>query len=134
MPAQVAELLIADDDAMVLVFARFGETLALLRDIMRDKFGVSCGALLGPPADRRADVDAFRARRSCVLLLPYASRRSSGLNLAMANHVVLVDSAASAGEEDQAVGRAWRMGQTREVHTWHFAVADLDLHTGGMDL
>ena len=120
---QVTELLEADASAAVLVFSHFGETLRLIRDLIRDLPGRDgdVATLLGPTHERDQAVARFQAGKARVLLLPFASRRSSGLNLTAANHVVLAERAVVPGEEGQAIGRARRLGQARQVHVWQFA-------------
>lgn len=116
--AKVSALLAEDETANVLVFCNFSYTLhAIAGMLARDDVEV----LLGSPQDRRAAAQRFQAGRARVLLLPYTSRLSSGLNLATANHVVLSETASMASEADQALGRAWRIGQSRNVHVWSFA-------------
>ena len=41
---------------------------------------------------------------------------SVGINLTSANYVFLLEPALNPALEEQAIGRAWRMGQQREVH------------------
>lgn len=38
-----------------------------------------------------------------------------GINLTAANHVFLLEPCLNPALEEQAIGRAWRMGQTRQV-------------------
>jgi E3 ubiquitin-protein ligase SHPRH len=47
-----------------------------------------------------------------VLLLPYHTG-SNGLNLFEASHVVMVEPTLNPAQEAQAIGRVYRMGQTR---------------------
>ena len=49
---------------------------------------------------------------------------SVGLNLTMANHVFFCDLWWNPALEEQAVARAWRYGQTREVVVYRLLVAD----------
>ena len=118
MRAQVREILEDDDGgAAVLVFSHFADTLHLIgRQVQRD----DVASLLCPPPQRQAEVDRFQRGETRVLLLPYASRMSSGLNLTAANHIVLAERAVNPGEEEQAIGRARRIGQQRQVHVWQF--------------
>lgn len=114
----MSELLAASEDARVLVFSHFGQALELISDLIG---AGSVASLLGHREQREAAVLRFESGDARVLLLPYASQRSSGLNLTAANHVVLAEPAVVPGEEDQAIGRAYRLGQRREVHIWPFA-------------
>ena len=41
---------------------------------------------------------------------------SVGINLTSANYVFLLEPALNPALEEQAIGRAWRMGQQHEVH------------------
>lgn len=42
-----------------------------------------------------------------------------GLNITACNHVILLDPWWNPYVEDQAIARAWRIGQTKEVHVYH---------------
>lgn len=114
---QVQELLAADGSAAVLVFSHFADTLRLIGTLLeRDDVAF----FLGSVATRQDEVSRFQRGEARVMLLPYASRLSSGINLTAANHIVLAEHAVSLGEEGQAIGRAWRIGQKRQVHVWPF--------------
>ncbi len=111
------ELLAADERAAVLVFSHFAETALLIgRLLERD----DVASFLGPPATRREELTRFQSGQARVLLMPFSSQLSSGVNLTAANHVVLAERAVRPGEEDQAIGRARRIGQQRQVHVWQF--------------
>ena len=43
-----------------------------------------------------------------------------GLNLTSANHVVLLEPSMCPGVREQAIGRVFRLGQTRAVHVHHY--------------
>lgn len=57
-----------------------------------------------------------------VLILS-ALKQSTGLTLTNANHVFLFDDV-EAGDEQQAIGRVRRIGQTRVTHVYKFAMRD----------
>jgi len=57
----------------------------------------------------------FREDKNGVLFMTY-STGSCGLNLQTANVVINLEPAWNVGTEQQAVGRAYRMGQTQDVY------------------
>jgi SNF2 family DNA or RNA helicase len=63
-------------------------------------------------------------KANVVVLLLSLRAASLGLNLVIANHVVLLDLWWNPAVEDQAVDRAHRIGQTRHVHVTRITVAD----------
>lgn len=115
--AKVKELL-EDEGAAVVVFSHFQQAMELTADLVGRK---DAAVMAGDPAERQEAAARFQRGEARVLVLPYASRLTSGLNLTAANHVVLAEPAHEAGEEEQGIGRAWRLGQQREVHVWRFA-------------
>ena len=58
------------------------------------------------------------------VLLASLKAASVGLNLACANHVLLVDPWWNPTTEEQAIDRCHRLGQRREVHVVRFLVSD----------
>lgn len=87
----------------VLVFSRYLQMRNLLQN------------MLGPVAT--SDIGEFHAGRAQVLIMSYLSG-SVGLNLMQANHVVLCEPCFRASTEEQAYGRAARLGQRRVVHVY----------------
>jgi hypothetical protein len=59
-----------------------------------------------------------------VLMLS-ALKQSTGLTLTNANHVLLVD-AVEPGDEQQAIGRVRRIGQTRVTHIYKFSMKETE--------
>lgn len=67
---------------------------------------------------RLGKIKAFNAGTSDVFLL--STRAAAlGLNIPSANRVILVDFEFNPSHEEQAVGRAYRIGQTKEVFVYH---------------
>ncbi|ETI27764.1 hypothetical protein G647_00213 [Cladophialophora carrionii CBS 160.54] len=81
-------------------------------------------------------VEAFRAAAPACLVLKVDSADAAGWNLQSANHVVFlsVPVLGSVAEEEatreQAVGRCWRPGQTKQVFVYQVAAAE----TGELEL
>lgn len=114
---QVRELLAADRSAAVLVFSHFGDTLRCIDTLLgRD----DVASFMVPVAARHDEISRFQRGEARVMLMPYSSRMSSGINLTAANHIVLAERAVIHGEEGQAIGRVRRIGQERPVHVWLF--------------
>lgn len=65
--------------------------------------------------DRNAAVTKFTQDPSCRIMLVSLKAGNAGLNLVAASHVVLFDPFWNPYVEDQAIDRAHRIGQTREV-------------------
>ena len=98
-----------------LVFSQFVDFLALLREPL-DGAGIAYQYLDGatPPAERTRRVDAFQAGAGDLFLVSLKAG-GFGLNLTVADYVVIADPWWNPAAEDQASGRAHRIGQQRPV-------------------
>ena len=98
-----------------LVFSQFTDFLALLRDRL-DAAGLSYQYLDGstPAAQRTQRVNAFQAGQGDFFLISLKAG-GFGLNLTMADYVIIADPWWNPAAEDQASGRAHRIGQQRPV-------------------
>ena len=104
-------------DDKFLVFSQYSHTLAHLRQRLHEEnveYGIITGAM---PGSRRARVlKAFATPRSNMRVFLLSMRSAAvGLNVTAANRVVLWEPCINAALKVQAVGRVWRMGQTRPV-------------------
>ena len=111
-----------DSNVQVIVFSYWHDTLKLVQRTLR-QCGLECAFLesRSPQA-----LMQFTAGKVPILLLS-AKAQASGANLQCATHVILMDPAGSSGEhgstlEEQAIGRAARMGQTKPVIVTRFCV------------
>ena len=105
---QLAEHILAlpDDQGephRILVFSRYVQMRQLLI------------RMLAPHAT--ADVGEFQAGGARVLVMSFLNG-SVGLNLMQANHVILCEPCFRTSTEEQAYGRAARLGQRRDVHVY----------------
>ena len=98
-----------------LVFSQFVGFLTLLRAPL-DEAGIRYQYLDGatPPAERSRRVAAFQAGEGDLFLISLKAG-GFGLNLTAADYVVITDPWWNPAAEDQAMGRAHRIGQMRPV-------------------
>lgn len=98
-----------------LVFSQFVDFLTLLKAPL-DAAGIAYQYLDGstPAAERTRRVEAFQAGQGEFFLISLKAG-GFGLNLTVADYVVIADPWWNPAAEDQATGRAHRMGQQRPV-------------------
>ena len=98
-----------------LVFSQFVDFLTVLREPL-DQAGIAYQYLDGstPAAERTRRVAAFQAGQGELFLISLKAG-GFGLNLTAADYVVIADPWWNPAAEDQASGRAHRIGQQRPV-------------------
>ena len=103
-----------EDGRKILVFSFFLDTLEKIRTIFGEKcVGVINGAV--PVEERQNIVDAFEAAPAGSVLSAQIQSGGTGLNIQSASVVILCKPQYKPSTENQAIGRAHRMGQTRDV-------------------
>ncbi len=112
--AQLATELTANGHK-TLVFSQFVDFLTLLKAPL-DEAGIPYQYLDGstPAAERTRRVNAFQAGEGDLFLISLKAG-GFGLNLTAADYVVIADPWWNPAAEDQAMGRAHRIGQLRPV-------------------
>ncbi|AQP53503.1 hypothetical protein CBF34_00100 [Vagococcus penaei] len=102
----------------MLLFSQFTSMLSILEEEF-EKIGISTFYLRGstPIAKRQEMVERFNRGENDVFLISLKAG-GTGLNLTGADTVILYDLWWNPAVEDQATGRAHRMGQTRKVEVW----------------
>jgi len=134
---QVREVL--DEGHKALVFSQFTSLLAIVRERL-DADGVTYEYLDGATRDRQARVERFQNDPDCPLFLVSLKAGGLGLNLTAAEYVFLLDPWWNPAVEAQAVDRAHRIGQTRQVFAYRLIARDtveekvLELQKGKRDL
>jgi superfamily II DNA or RNA helicase len=119
-----------------LVFSQFVDFLQLLRQSLDDA-GLAWQYLDGatPAAERTRRVAAFQSGEGDIFLISLKAG-GFGLNLTAADYVVIADPWWNPAAEDQAMGRAHRIGQQRPVTVYRLIAAGtieeriVDLHQG----
>jgi DNA repair protein RAD16 len=112
-------------DEKVIVFSQFGCMLDLIRHWLQ-RNSVRCVKLVGTMmlTQREASLHAFRTDPSIKVILISLKAGGEGLNIQVANHVILTDPWWNPAVELQAIQRAHRIGQTREVKAVRFVTKD----------
>ena len=112
--AELATELVANGHK-ALVFSQFVDFLSLLREPL-DEAGIAYQYLDGstPAAERTRRVEAFQNGEGHLFLISLKAG-GFGLNLTVADYVVIADPWWNPAAEDQASGRAHRIGQQRPV-------------------
>ena len=108
---------IAESGHKALVFSQFTSFLALLRRRL-DAAGLTYEYLDGRVRDRKGRVERFQTDAACPLFLISLKAGGVGLNLTAAGYVFLLDPWWNPAAEAQAIDRAHRIGQTREVFAY----------------
>jgi SNF2 family DNA or RNA helicase len=114
---------LVDGGHKALVFSQFTDYLDLLQaqltqmDVPHQRLDGST-----PAAERTKRVAAFQRGESDVFLISLKAG-GFGLNLTMADYVLIVDPWWNPAAEDQASGRAHRMGQQRPVTVYRLVTA-----------
>jgi SNF2 family DNA or RNA helicase len=98
----------------ILVFSQFVSMLDLIAAEL-DKRGIVYETLTGATRNRQAAVDRFQQNSSVRVFLLSLKAGGVGLNLTAASYVYLVDPWWNPAVEDQAIDRAYRIGQHQNV-------------------
>jgi SNF2 family DNA or RNA helicase len=98
-----------------LVFSQYVDHLSIVRTLLAEK-RIAYQYLDGsvPTKERERRVNAFQAGSGEIFLISLKAG-GSGLNLTAADYVIHLDPWWNPAVEDQASGRAYRMGQQRPV-------------------
>ena len=105
-----------DGDHRVLVFSQFVSMLHLIREQLETR-GIDFCYLDGSTIDRGAEVARFQTTNIPVFLISLKAG-GVGLNLTGADTVIHFDPWWNPAIEDQATGRAHRIGQTQVVNSY----------------
>ena len=103
----------------VLIFSQFAEMGAIIQQHVQETYGIETPMFHGGVSRKNRDrmVDRFQndPQGPQVFVLSLKAG-GSGLNLPRANHVIHYDRWWNPAVENQATDRAFRIGQTRDVH------------------
>jgi len=101
----------------ILVFSQFVKMLSLIRKKLTDA-NISFAYLDGQTRDRQAAVKTFREDPDCRVFLISLKAGGFGLTLTEADYVYMVDPWWNPSVERQAIDRAHRIGQKKQVFAY----------------
>jgi SNF2 family DNA or RNA helicase len=111
------------EDRKVLVFSFFLDTIRTIGGLL----GARCyGPINGsvPPPRRQEIIDAFDKAPAGSVLLAQIQSGGTGLNIQSASVVVICEPQFKPSIESQAISRAYRMGQARNVLVYRLLCAN----------
>jgi superfamily II DNA or RNA helicase len=114
---------VIDEGHKILVFSQFTSLLAIVRSRLDDA-RVSYAYLDGRTRDRKVPVEQFQNDPNLKLFLISLKAGGLGLNLNAAEYVYLLDPWWNPAVEAQAIDRAHRIGQTRQVFAYRLIARD----------
>ena len=115
----VSEVLQQDPEHRIIIFSQWDKTLTMIQKAL-SSINVDNVIIQGQIYTIQSRIQRFRTDPSCRVVLISSSKNASGVNLTEASHVLLLDSLNTTREEargleEQAIGRAVRLGQKRRV-------------------
>jgi DNA repair protein RAD16 len=118
---EVHKMMKADKGNKAIVFSQFGAMLDIVEFRLK-RAGISCVVFRGGMTMQARDdaLKAFNNDASLKVILISLKAGGEGLNLQVANHVFLLDPWWNPACEMQAIQRAHRIGQTRDVKAIRF--------------
>ncbi|HZV04396.1 MAG TPA: DEAD/DEAH box helicase [Gemmataceae bacterium] len=124
---RIAEMLeeALEENDRSLIFTQFTEMGDILQRHIRESFGIEVLYLHGgtPRKQRDRMVDRFADPAGPRVFLLSLKAGGTGLNLTQASHVFHFDRWWNPAVENQATDRAFRIGQTKNVHVHKFVCA-----------
>lgn len=112
-----------EEERKVLIFSFFLKTIETIREYIPDNcFGPITGSVT--PQKRQEIIDEFDRAPSGAVLLAQIQSGGTGLNIQSASVVVICEPQFKPSIENQAISRAYRMGQSRNVLVYRLLCED----------
>lgn len=110
---------VLSENHKVLIFSSFVKNLELIREKLVES-EVKYTMLTGQSTKREFIVEAFQQNPDCRVFLISLKAGGVGLNLTAADYVFIVDPWWNPASEEQAINRAHRIGQDKNVFVYRF--------------
>ncbi|KAI9173046.1 hypothetical protein H9P43_007177 [Blastocladiella emersonii ATCC 22665] len=108
-----------------LIFSHYTTTLDFVAKTLEDN-GIGHAVIKGTmsPDAREKGIKRFSTDPACSVFLISTTAGATGINLIAASRVIILDSSWNPVHEEQAIGRAYRLGQRREVFIYRLFIDD----------
>ena len=125
-------VILEDSQNRVIIFSQWNNMLNLVKKILNES-NISHVLLNGSMYVVHSRIRKFKLDNSVRVVLLSSDKASSGLNLTEATHIILLDTLntdkhSSRVIEEQAIGRAVRIGQKKRVNVQRFIMRDTIEH------
>jgi SNF2 family DNA or RNA helicase len=107
----------------VLVFSSFVKDLELLKKELVQR-NMNYAVLTGATKNRKQVIETFFSTKECQIFLISLKAGGLGLNLIKADYVFMLNPWWNPAAESQAINRAHRIGQTKNVFVYRFLSAE----------
>eukprot|EP00026_Physarum_polycephalum_P005981 Phypoly_transcript_06020.p1 GENE.Phypoly_transcript_06020~~Phypoly_transcript_06020.p1 ORF type:complete len:561 (+),score=164.54 Phypoly_transcript_06020:171-1685(+) len=126
--AYLRRLWIHTPEAKIIIFSKYNKVLNLLGELFAES-KIEYAFVEGNAYKRIQAISSFKTEANVSVILMNIETASSGTNLIAASHIFLIDPAkgtkeVAKGIEQQAIGRAYRQGQTKPVTVVRFVARD----------
>lgn len=117
--------ILKDSTNRIIIFSQWNRLLELVANILKEE-KIEVLKCMGNAKSCNSAVKKFSESDKYKIIMLSSEHSASGLSLSMANYVLIVDPIRTSSYkelkqiEDQAIGRANRLGQTRIVHVIRF--------------
>lgn len=111
------------ESSQVLVFSQFVSALHEMETLLKAE-NIRFVTLYGDTRNRKIPVDQFQKNKAITVFLISLKAGGVGLNLTSADRVILLDDWWNPAVEDQAMGRAHRIGQKNKVFVFRLVCKD----------
>lgn len=112
-----------EDGRKVIVFSFFLDTIAKVKSLLGDSCMTPINGAV-PPVKRQEILDEFEKAPAGSVLCAQIQSGGTGLNIQTASVVILCEPQFKPSVENQAISRAYRMGQTRNVLVYRLLCED----------
>lgn len=110
----IRQIMSLKDQHKILVFSQFVGMLDLIKSRLEEE-GIGYAYLTGKTKNRQEQVELFQEDDSIPVFLISLKAGGTGLNLTQAEYVFLIDPWWNPAVENQAIDRAYRIGQQNNV-------------------